>query len=162
MIFYFPTAFWWFFHYRKGNNMRFLSGLFFITTFFNATAAITECVNISATTVCETSDDCYNVSDCSINCRDLNVNIIGRCAETSGTADTSVSNDVSISSTDSANIHCWCALSHPIASKWIMRYTYHTADQCLINCARGCRNAMIYNNTTDTTFRTTMFNNLIE
>lgn len=141
--------------------MRYLFLIFLIPLCAPA-FAISECVKLSAATVCSTNADCYNTSDCTVDCAGTNINLIGRCASNSGTADASTLSNLNISSTDSSNIHCWCASSYPVTSRWVMRYTYTSSSNCLTNCARGCRNAMIFNNASDTTFRTNLFNNLIE
>lgn len=124
--------------------------------------ATTRCVKLSAPTVCSTSADCYNTSDCTVDCDGVSTIVVGRCASTSGTADTSVATNISTSTTNTNNLNCWCALVSPVASKWVMRYVYTSATQCAYNCGRGCRNAMIFNNDMDVSFRTTLYSNILE
>lgn len=121
----------------------------------------TYCVRLDPATVCTTTNDCYNTSDCTVDCDGSALNIVEQCAGTSGTADDSVVTNIIISTTGTNNKHCWCATTRPVASKWVMRYTYPTVAQCLKNCARGCRNALIFNNPDDIHFRTVLYSNLI-
>lgn len=124
--------------------------------------ALTQCIKLAASTVCATSDDCYSTSDCTVDCDGTTVNIVGRCASTSGTADTDSATNISTSGTTSENLYCWCKMTAPAISKWIARYTYTSANMCAKNCARGCRNGMIFDNDMDQSFRKTMLNNLLE
>lgn len=145
-------------------NMRvFYVGIVVIACLFcTGVFATTRCVKLSAPTVCSTSADCYNTSDCTVDCDGVSTIVVGRCASTSGTADTSVATNISTSTTNTNNLNCWCALVSPVASKWVMRYVYTSATQCAYNCGRGCRNAMIFNNDMDVSFRTTLYSNILE
>ena len=141
--------------------MRFLSIVLFSivgTTAF----AVTQCIKLAVPTVCNTTNDCYNTSDCTVNCDTTTVTVVGRCSSSAGVVDTGVATNITINSTASSNIYCWCMMVAPAISKWVSRYTYTSADNCAINCARGCRNALIFDNDTDRSFRTTLFSNLLE
>lgn len=43
-----------------------------------------------------------------------------------------------------------------------MRYVYESASGCAYNCGRGCRNAFIFNNDMDVSFRNVVYNNILE
>ena len=125
--------------------------------------ASTRCVKLSAETVCSSSADCYNTSDCTMDCNGVKTIIVGRCGSTSGTPDQTVATNFSTSTTAASNTYCWCALVSPITSKWVLRYEYYgSSTSCMKNCTRGCRNALIFNNSNDIAFRTVMFNNILE
>ncbi len=59
------------------------------------------------------------------------------------------------------NIHCWCAMVAPYSSKWGYRYQYNDAAACAKNCARGCRNAMIFDGVGDPEFRQIMYTSIL-
>ncbi|MBE6458061.1 MAG: hypothetical protein E7011_04640 [Alphaproteobacteria bacterium] len=124
--------------------------------------ATTHCIMMSSNTVCTTSNDCYNTSDCTVSCDNVPITIIGRCSSTSGNADSSVAANISTSSTSSNNIWCWCTLVSPVTTRWVLRFQYSSASYCASQCGRGCRNAMIFDNDSDKNFRSTLFNNIIE
>lgn len=136
--------------------------LILLCVFCTSAYAVTHCVKLAANTVCTTSNDCYNTSDCTVSCNNVPVTIIGRCSSTSGTADSSVAANISTSSTTSNNIWCWCTLVSPVTTRWVLRFQYSSASYCASQCGRGCRNAMIFDNDSDKSFRSTLFNNIIE
>lgn len=141
--------------------MRTILGIALVFVVCGAIAS-TYCVRLDPRVVCTELDDCYNTSDCKFDCDGIIVNVVGQCVGTSGDADDSVANNIFIAADDSKNLHCWCALTQPVASKWVMRYTYRWTGECLENCSRGCRNAFVYDNEQDISFRDTMYSNLVE
>lgn len=142
-------------------DMKLLLIVIISLLYANANAA-TQCVKLAPSTVCNTTNDCYNTSDCTVECDNTMVSVVGRCSSTAGVADTSAATNISPSGTTANNIYCWCTMIAPAVSKWVLRYTYTSADNCAINCTRGCRNGFIFDNDTDRNFRTTLYSNILE
>lgn len=124
--------------------------------------AVVQCVKLDPATVCTTSNDCYNVADCSVDCDITPVVLVGQCGSVSGTADVSTLDNVTISATTTNNKYCWCKIVSPAVSKWVYRYEYSASSSCFQQCARGCRNAMIFNSATDISFRTVALGTLTD
>ncbi|MDE6477794.1 MAG: hypothetical protein K2L95_02350 [Alphaproteobacteria bacterium] len=129
-----------------------------VTLAMGMTYADTRCVKLNAATVCTSSADCYNTSDCAVTCTGVTVNLAGRCSTNSGTENFTTAENLNLG-TD--NKFCWCAVVHPATSKWVLRYQYSDENNCLKNCARGCRNGFIFDNTDDINFRNTVHANLM-
>ena len=137
-------------------QLRILCGLFLLICilYLSHANAVVQCIKLDPATVCTTSNDCYNVADCSVDCDITPVVLVGQCGSVSGTADVSTLDNVTISATATDNKYCWCKIVSPAVSKWVYRYEYSAASSCFQQCARGCRNAMIFNSATDISFRT--------
>ena len=127
-----------------------------------AEAKVEQCVQINSGVVCTTGEDCYNVSDCHVDCVGKKVTLIGRCAASAGTADESVLDELNIASDSASNVYCWCKMVSPVLTKWVMRYNYETGGSCAMYCARGCGNAFLYDMDVDKKHRSLMFGNLAE
>lgn len=126
-----------------------------------ASYADMRCIKLNAATVCTSSADCYNTSDCRVTCADVAVDVVGRCSSDGGTENVSIAENISLAS-GTEHSFCWCAMLRPATSKWVMRYQYSDGANCIKNCARGCRNGFIFDNDVDTAFRATMYSNLME
>ena len=124
--------------------------------------ALRQCVNLNASMVCSGSISCYNVSDCVIDCGVEEVRFVGQCASTSGVADSSVVDGLQVSDTVSENMYCWCMMVQPVVSKWVLRYNYGSGGTCLTYCARGCANAFLFDEGTDSNYRRAVLGNLME
>lgn len=121
--------------------------------------ALTQCVRLDPETVCTSSEDCYNTSDCGATCGDVAVEMVARCVTTSGIEDITVETDIHTGTNPEDNIYCWCAMVRPFVTKWIMRYTAPYAGFCSYFCARGCRNGLIFDKGTDGGFRDLLYSN---
>lgn len=53
----------------------------------------TQCFRLNSATVCATSDNCYDTSDCTVDCAGVSVTLVGRCTASGGTADVTVLDD---------------------------------------------------------------------
>lgn len=121
------------------------------------------CVRLDPKTVCSSTADCYNTSDCVVDCGGVRVNLLARCVATGGTVDNTATDNLELSANYADNQQCWCAITYPVASKWVFRYVYDAENwNCQTNCARGCRNAFIFNEETDISFRDTIYSNLLD
>jgi len=150
---------------RRPLNLSFWFGVFFMNLFAvigGASAMETQCFRLNAETVCATSDNCYGTSDCTVDCNGVSVTMVARCSSSGGAADETIADDLVVSSTATANVHCWCAMVTPYSSKYVYRYQYNpTGYTCAYNCARGCRNAMIFNGDTDVSFRRVIYSSVL-
>ena len=128
-----------------------------------AIAAVSQCVKLNPDTVCTAVTGAkYNVADTTVKCNGQNVDLIGTCVSDTGTADVTVRDNISVSSTQTSNMHCWCMMIGPVPSRWVYRYKYPDAYNCKMQCAVGCNNAFIYNGSGDLSFRRAIMSNLIQ
>ena len=123
--------------------------------------AVEACAKLDSNTVCTTIADDYNLSDARVDCNGTFVRLIGMCVQNTGTRDVSVRDYLTISATVANNYRCWCMLAEPVTSKWVLRAEYDDVSKCRRQCNIGCKNAFIYNNSVDQTFRKTVMSNLI-
>ena len=125
--------------------------------------ALSQCLKLSPTSgTCTSTNVTYKNVDAIVNCSGVSVSITTACAMTSGTADVTALDDITISSAAPANnIHCWCKVVSPVTTKWVYRYAYGSNTTCAYTCVRGCANAFLYAESQDVTFRTTAYSNLV-
>ncbi len=121
-----------------------------------------QCVGLNAHMVCSGDVDCYNVSDCVVDCGGERVRLVGQCAAVSGVADSTFVEDLQISDTVADNVFCWCMMVSPVVSKWVLRYEYSSGGTCLTYCARGCANGFLFDEGTDMNYRQAVLENLVE
>jgi hypothetical protein len=144
----------------KANVLIVLVFMLFVGPVF---AAVNQCVKLNPDTVCTAVTGAkYNVSDSVVNCGGQQVNLVGICVSNSGTADQTVRDNISVSTTQTSNMHCWCMMFKPVPSRWVYRYKYSNAYDCKMQCAVGCNNAFIYDGSGDKSFRRAMMSNLIQ
>ena len=43
---------------------------------------------------------------------------------------------------NTGGVKCWCKMTHPAVSRWVFRYSYSSASDCAVHCARGCGDAV--------------------
>ncbi len=86
----------------------FLSFLFVFMLMGRGFADLLQCVDLNQDVVCVAGADaeCYNVSDCAVNCSGKNVLLASRCSNQSGTPDVSFATDVAVSDEHSENMYC--------------------------------------------------------
>ena len=80
---------------------------------------------------------------------------IATCNTTTGTpANASPQyNDVFVQGSATGG-NCWCRMTYPIRSAWVLAYTVEASDSCLYGCAVSCANGVRGN----PTMRSAMFN----
>ncbi len=83
---------------------------------------------------------------------------VATCSSTSGTAQTSATTNLAVDcATDTTyaanNKYCWCRMTIPESSLWVMAIAYNNTTTCLANCYYTCG----YNFANNSTFRGTMF-----
>lgn len=136
---------------------------FFALFGVSAFAAISQCVKLNPDTVCTAvTGSKYNVAETTVSCNGQNIELIGTCVSNTGTADSTVRDNLSVSTTQTNNKHCWCMMIRPVPSRWGYRYQYPDAYNCKMQCAVGCNNAFIYNGSGDKSFRKALMSNLIQ
>ncbi|MBR4892275.1 MAG: hypothetical protein IKZ34_03805 [Alphaproteobacteria bacterium] len=126
-----------------------------------AFAVTGRCVKLNPNTVCAPIWDDYNQSDSRVDCDGTVVQLIGMCAQNTGTADVSVRTYLTTSTTLANNYRCWCMMAEPMISKWVLRAVYDDVEDCKRSCNIGCKNAFKYDNEVDRTFRNTIMSNFI-
>ena len=123
------------------------------------------CASADATTMCATDDTLAIVLDPVINgtAHSYNPNLfewsatfsygtvwgIATCVDTSGTSNTAVeelrdSNGEIATGGERTGKYCWCQLSHPAKSRWVLRYAYSSVADCWSACADACGNGVRY------------------
>lgn len=123
---------------------------------------LNQCLDINSDMVCMTNEECLNISDCVVECNGVSVILMGRCGSVSGVPDESFATDIMIDDDSEKNMFCWCMILSPLMTKWVLRYEYSSGGVCEMYCARGCSNAFLFDNVADKTFRTTIFNNVMQ
>ena len=124
--------------------------------------AVSSCIKLNPSTVCTSVSGTYNHSDSSVNCDGIIVRFMGMCVQNTGTADVSVRDYLTTSTTLANNYRCWCMMAEPVPSKWVLRAVYENASDCRRQCNVGCKNAFLYDNAGDKSFRNTVMSNLIQ
>ena len=146
------------------NLIKYFGIVFIIAgTSMSDAMALSQCLKLSPTSgKCTETNVTYKNVDAIVNCNGVSVSITTACAMTSGTADVTALDDITISSAAPANnTHCWCKVTSPVTTKWIYRYAYGSNTTCAYTCVRGCANAFLYAESQDVTFRTTAYSNLV-
>ena len=131
----------------------------FIVSFFiigQCWAGVQQCVDINPNVICTMTDECYNVSDCGVDCAGVSTRFVAQCASSSGTADEDVLDDLQIDDTFANNMNCWCKMILPLTTKWVLRAVYSSGRTCMMYCARGCANAWLFDMETDKKHRGVM------
>ena len=140
-----------------------LNAFFMVFVGMPAFAVLNQCVKLNPETVCTAvTGRVYNVAETVVNCNEQRVELIGTCVSNSGTADVTVRDNITVSTTQTNNMHCWCMMIGPVPSRWVYRYKYPDAYNCKMQCAVGCNNAFVYNGSGDLSFRKVMMSNLIQ
>lgn len=142
----------------KRNFLFFIALCLVVST---AALAVDSCIKLNPDTVCTSVSGTYNHSDSRVDCDGAVIRFMGMCVQNTGTVDVSVRDYLTTSTTLGNNYRCWCMMAEPVPSKWVLRAVYENASDCRRQCNVGCKNAFIYNNSADKTFRTTMLSNLI-
>ena len=124
--------------------------------------AVSSCIKLNPSTVCTSIWDDYNLSDSRVDCDGTFVRLMGMCVQNTGTADVSVRDYLTTSTTLANNYRCWCMMAEPVPSKWVLRAVYENASDCRRQCNIGCKNAFLYDNAGDKSFRKTLMSNLIQ
>ena len=137
-------------------------GIFLCFLCVAAWAGVSQCLDINSDVVCSTDDECYNVSDCAVDCNGVSVVLVGRCGNVSGVADKSFATDIVVDDDGEQNVFCWCMVLSPLMTKWVLRYEYGSGGMCAMYCARGCSNAFLFDEVADKTFRKTVFENVVQ
>ena len=147
---------------RRGMKRKFL--FLAILCFFApmSVLAVNSCIKLNPDTVCTSISGSYNRSDTIVDCDGQQVSLVGFCAQNSGTADSSVRDSITTSTTQTKNYYCWCMMVEPVPSRWVLRANYTNVGSCRMQCNVGCRNAFIYDNTADRSFRSVIMSNLIQ
>ncbi|MBR4891986.1 MAG: hypothetical protein IKZ34_02270 [Alphaproteobacteria bacterium] len=128
-----------------------------------ANAALYQCLKLNPSTVCSAvTGRVYNVAETTVNCDNQQITMVGICGSNTGTADVTTRDNISVSTTNTSNIYCWCMMIEPVPSRWVYRYQYQDAYNCKMQCAVGCNNAFVYDGTGDRSFRSAMISNLIQ
>ena len=100
--------------------VRKLLFMVFFTMFgVSAFAAISQCVKLNPDTVCTAvTGSKYNVAETTVSCNGQNIELIGTCVSNTGTADSTVRDNLSVSTTQTNNKHCWCMMIRRTGVKW--------------------------------------------
>ena len=143
----------------KRNFLFLFAFMFCVPT---ALLAVSGCIKLNPDTVCTSVSGTYNHSDSRVDCNGNVLRFVGMCVQNTGTKDVSVRDYLTTSTTLTNNYRCWCMMAEPVPSKWALRAVYDDAAACRRQCNVGCKNAFLYNNDEDKTFRKTIMSNLIQ
>ncbi len=86
---------------------------------------------------------------------------IATCVDTSGTLNVAVdelrAGDGEIATGgERKGPNCWCQMTHPALSRWVVRHAFGSVDDCRLNCASSCGSIGRHN----VSFRAVVFGSL--
>ncbi len=113
------------------------------------------CANISPTSVPSTTPPGINTINWYATINNTTVTGISHCSDLAGNIGTT-QQSISVSTTVTNNIQCWCRLVYPTASNWTYATTYASNTNCDTYCVAICTTLF----GTDTNFRDAIFNTI--
>ena len=69
-----------------------------------------------------------------------------------------VDNNVTVTGGEQNGVHCWCKITHPVASLWGFYYSHNALSSCVLSCASDCGAAVQVN----ATFRSALFRSVAD
>ena len=123
--------------------------------------AVTKCVALnSSSTTCTSSGSATGHTDWAATCTTNRVSTpisgIGICSANAGSAPGATATELEISSTADENLNCWCKMTSPAVSRWVLNYSFSLAGTCAQYCASYCASRIPY----IASFRSALFGSL--
>ena len=122
--------------------------------------AVTKCVALNSNTTCKYESSGTNVADWTSTCTTNGVNTpikgIGICSANAGSAVGATATELEMSSTADENVNCWCKMTSPAVSRWVLSYSSSSAGFCAQSCVDLCAS----NVRGSAVFRSAMFSSL--
>ena len=160
------TKFFGGFLIQKTNRSKTMKSKIFITgavlcAITTGAHAVTKCVALnSSNTTCSYKSPGDNITDWTSTCTTNGVSTpikgIGICSSTNGGAKGATATELEVSSATDKNLHCWCRMISPAASRWVFNYSETVAAYC----ARYCTDSCALNVREDASFRSALFGSL--
>ena len=123
--------------------------------------AVTECFALnSSSTTCTSNYSSYTghtdwAAMCTTNGVITSISGIGVCSSTQ-VSGYQPATELDTSSTADENLNCWCKMTSPAVSRWVLGETHSSAGDCAQLCAYDCANYV----QSDVYFRASMFGSL--
>ena len=122
--------------------------------------AVTKCVALDGSTTCTSDYSQYQyhtdwAATCTTNGVSTPISGIGICSSTQGSGYQKAT-ELDTSSTGDDNGYCWCKMTSPAVTLWVLHASLPSPAYCAQNCASACASAV----QSQSGFRSAMFSSL--
>ena len=146
---------------RMKKHLLIAAGLVGVVSIQSQSAlAVTKCVALNSSTTCTSNYSSYTghtdwAATCTTNGVSTPISGIGVCSSTQ-VSGYQPATELDTSSTADENLNCWCKMTSPAVSRWVLGETHSSAGDCAQLCAYDCANYV----QSDVYFRASMFGSL--
>lgn len=108
--------------------------------------AVQKCVALTSATTCVSSMLAGSLgsgaadwsSSCATNGTSVSLKGVGGCSKDTITGIGGTLDKLTVSTTSTNNVYCWCKMTSPAVSPWVAGNTYSSYTLCIQNCANYC------------------------
>ncbi len=130
-----------------------------LTCLAGIAAAATKCVALNSSTTCTSGPSTGSLdwaATCTTDGNSVAISGIAGCSSQNGSATGTKSDTISTSSTTEDNMYCWCKMTSPAVSSWVLASDGGSVADCAYNCANYCAPQVHFN----AAFRSALFSGL--